>query len=186
MIHSVVITDLSTAVSTSFKECLQNVWISAVDEQDRNKIRMIKKNFATRGVPHFAQYFYDWSDEDHDSYIQKNIEEQGPQEQHVNNIISFLQSIVDSNKVYNLGVNCFAGVSRSTAIGIIAWAMQGKSPQEALDEIIKVRYQAWPNLRMLRFASKRLGKDLVQPVKIWKIQEGSYIFQPKGGWSGEN
>jgi hypothetical protein len=60
--------------------------------------------------------------------------------------------------------------------------MQGKSPQEALDEIIKVRYQAWPNLRILRFASQRLGKDLVQPVKTWKTQEGSYIFQPKGGW----
>ena len=143
---------------------------------------MIKRNFATRGIPHFAQYFYDWSDEDNDPYIQKHLEEQGPQEQHVNNIISFLQPIVDSDKVYHLGVNCFAGVSRSTAIGIIAWVMQGKSPQESLDEIIKVRYQAWPNLRILRFASQRLGKDLMHPVKIWKMQEGSYIFQPKGGW----
>jgi hypothetical protein len=59
--------------------------------------------------------------------------------------------------------------------------MQGKTPQEALDEIIKVRYQAWPNLRILRFASERLGKDLVQPVKTWKVQEGSYIFNPKVG-----
>ena len=182
MISSIIITDLSTAVSTSFKECKQNVWISAIDEADKNKIRMIKKNFATRGISHFAQYFYDWSDEDNDPYIQKHLEEQGPQEQHVNNIISFLQPIVDSDKIYHLGVNCFAGVSRSTAIGIIAWVMQGKSPQEALDEIIKVRYQAWPNLRILRFASQRLGKDLMHPVKIWKMQEGSYIFQPKSGW----
>jgi predicted protein tyrosine phosphatase len=182
MITSVIITDLSTAVSTSFKGCPQNVWISVVDEQDRNKIRMIKKNFSKRMVSHFAQYFYDWSDEDDDPYIQKNLEEQGPREQHVNNIISFLQPIVGSNKVYNLGINCYAGVSRSTAIGIIAWVMQGKSPQEALDEILKVRHQAWPNLRMLKFASKRLGKDLIQPVKVWKMQEGSYIFEPKGGW----
>jgi predicted protein tyrosine phosphatase len=182
MINSVIITDLSTAVSASFKEGKENVWISAVDEADKNKIRMMKRNFSKRMISHFAQYFYDWSDEDNDPYIQKNLEEQGPQEQHVNNIISFLQPIVDSNKVYNLGVNCFAGVSRSTAIGIIAWVMQGKSPQEALDEIIKVRYQAWPNLRILRFASQRLGKDLVQPVKVWKIQEGSYIFEPKAGY----
>jgi predicted protein tyrosine phosphatase len=179
MISSVIITDLSTAVSNSFKETKENVWISAVDEGDRNKIRMLKKNFSFRNVSHFTQYFYDWSDEDNDVYIQKHIEELGPREQHVNNIISFLQPIVDSDKVYNLGVNCFAGVSRSTAIGIIAWAMQGKSPQEALDEIIKVRYQAWPNLRILRFASKRLEKDLVSPVKNWKSNNGGIYT---GGW----
>jgi predicted protein tyrosine phosphatase len=130
-------------------------------------------------IPYFAQYFYDWSDEDDDVYIQKHIEEQGPREQHVNNIISFLQSIVESDKVYNLGINCFAGVSRSTAIGIIAWLIQGKSPQEALEEIIKVRPMAWPNLRILRFASERLKVDLLQPVKEWKkLNSGIYT----GGW----
>jgi predicted protein tyrosine phosphatase len=179
MINSVTITDLSTAVSTSFKEGKENVWISAVDEADQKKIRMMKKNFSQRQIPHFAQYFYDWSDEDNDVYIQKHIEELGPREQHVNNIISFLQPIVESDKVYNLGVNCFAGVSRSTAIGIIAWVMQGKTPAEALDEILKVRHQAWPNLRILRFASKRLGVDLTEPIKNWKnFNNGIYT----GGW----
>jgi predicted protein tyrosine phosphatase len=179
MINSVTITDLSTAVSLSFKGCAQNVWISTVDEEDENKIRMMRGNLCKRNVKHFAQYFYDWSDEDSELYIQKNIEQKGPREQHVNNIISFLQPIVESDKVYNLGINCFAGISRSTAIGIIAWVMQGKTPQEALDEIIKVRYQAWPNLRILRFASARLGKDLVYPVKTWKAQEAQSIFIPK-------
>jgi predicted protein tyrosine phosphatase len=181
MIHSVIITDLDTAVSNSFKEIKQNAWISTVDEADQNKIRMIKKNFNQRGTPHFAQYFYDWSDEDSDAYIQKHIEEQGPQVQHVNNIISFIQPLVDSDKIFNLGVNCFAGVSRSTAIGLIAWVMQGKTPEEALNEIIKVRYQAWPNLRMLRFASERLKTDLVNPVITWKKETGKELFT--GGWS---
>lgn len=182
MINSITITDLSDAVSASFKEGKQNVWVSVVDEDDRNKIRMIKSNFAKRGVPHFAQYFYDWSDEDSEPYIQKNIEEQGPQEQHVDNIISFLQPIVGSNKVYNLGINCFAGVSRSTAIGIIAWVLQGKTSVEALEEILKVRYQTWPNLRMLRFASQRLKQDLVAPVKQWKEHQGSNLYVLKSGW----
>lgn len=181
MINSIIITDLGTAVSFSFKEVKQNAWISTVDEADQNKIRMMKKNFAQRQVPHFAQYFFDWSDEDNDVYIQKHIEEQGPKIQHVNNIISFVQPLVDSDKVFNLGVNCFAGVSRSTAIGIIAWVLQGKTPQEALDEIIKVRYQAWPNLRMLRFASERLGQDLVTPVKEWKKITSNEIYT--GGWN---
>ena len=179
MINSVIITDLSTAVSASFKEGKQNVWISTVDEADENKIRIMRKNFCRKMIPHFAQYFYDWSDEDDDVYIQRHIEEQGPREQHVNNIISFLQPIVESDKVYNLGVNCFAGVSRSTAIGIIAWVMQGKTPTEALDEILKVRHQAWPNLRILRFASNRLGVDLTVPIKNWKnFNNGIYT----GGW----
>ena len=180
MIVDIQITDLETAVSASFKEIKQHAWISAVDEADQNKIRMMKKNFAKRKIPHFSQYFYDWSDEDNDVYIQKHIEEQGPREQHVNNIISFIQPLVDSDKTINLGINCFAGVSRSTAIGIIAWAMQGKSPKEALDEIISVRYQAWPNLRMLRFASDRLGQDLVTPVKDWKNITSNGIYT--GGW----
>ena len=142
---------------------------------------MIKKNFSQRGTPHFAQYFFDWSDEDNDVYIQKHIEEQGPQVQHVNNIISFIQPLVNSDKIFNLGVNCFAGVSRSTAIGIIAWVLQGKTPKEALQEIIKVRYQAWPNLRILKFASERLEVDLVDPVTKWKRETGKEIFT--GGWS---
>jgi predicted protein tyrosine phosphatase len=180
MINSVIISDLSTAVSSSFKEIKQNAWISTVDEADKNKIRMMRKNFSKRGIPYFAQYFYDWSDEDDDIFIKKNIEEQGPREQHVNNIISFLQSLVDSDKNFNLGINCFAGVSRSTAIGIMSWVLQGKTPKEALDEIIKIRYQAWPNLRMLRFASNRLGQDLVTPVKEWKKNTSNGIYT--GGW----
>ena len=182
MINSVTITDLSTAVSASFKEGKENVWISVIDEADQKKMRMMKKNFSKRKIPHFAQYFYDWSDEDDDPYIQKNIDELGPREQHVNNIISFLQPIVESDKVHNIGINCFAGVSRSTAIGIIAWAMQGKTPQEALDQIIKVRYQAWPNLRILGFASERLKKDLVTPVKQLKAKQAGNLFVPKAGW----
>jgi predicted protein tyrosine phosphatase len=176
MINSVIITDLSTAVSTSFKECAQNAWFSVVDEEDKNKVRMMKKNFKEKNILHFAQYFYDWSDEDDDPYIQKYLEDKGPREQHVNNIISFIESLVNSSCHYNLGVNCFAGVSRSTAIGIIAWVIQGKTLQEALNEIIKVRRQAWPNLRILRFASSRLNQDLVSPVKQWKEHQNSKLF----------
>jgi predicted protein tyrosine phosphatase len=180
MINSIVITNLADAVSASFKEGKENAWISAVDEADRNKIRIIQKNFSKQKKSHFVQYFHDWSDEDDDVYIQRHLDELGPREQHVNSIISFLQPIVESNKVYHLGVNCYAGVSRSTAIGIIAWVIQGKSPQEALDEIIKIRPTAWPNLRILRFASERLEIDLVNPVKEWKQLNNNGIYT--GGW----
>jgi hypothetical protein len=41
---------------------------------------------------------------------------------------------------------------------------------------------AWPNLRILRFASQRLDKDLVTPVKQWKQHQGGNLFVPKAGW----
>ena len=184
MLNSVIITDLSEARSLSFQEKKENVWISVVDQEDKNKIRTIKNNFANKGVRHFVQYFYDWSDEDQDNYIVRNIEEEGPRLQHVNNIISFLKPFIESDKVCNLGVNCFAGISRSTAVGIIAWVLQGKTPSDALDEIKRVRPQAWPNLRILRFASEILKQDLHTPVKEWKqLQVGHIFYDPKTAWN---
>lgn len=184
MINKVIITDLAKAESYAFGGNNDfNVWITAIDEEDRHKINRVKKLLSNKGVLHFAQYFYDWSDEDQDAFIIKNIEMMGPQLQHVNNIISFLEPIVQSEKVYNLGVNCFAGVSRSTAIGIIALVMSGKTPKEALDIIIGIRPMAWPNLRILRFASERLGQDLATPVKEWKKVSSVELYKgATGGW----
>ena len=177
MIESVIVTDLSKAVDMPFKsELKQNLWLSVVDPEDKNKVDKMRVRFKRKGVSSFAQYFRDWSDEDEETYIKSNINEQGPQEQHINNIISFLVSFVDSPNIYNLGINCFAGVSRSTALSIIVWVMQGKTPQEALRSTLDVRPCAWPNLRMLGFASKRLGVDIFTPVKEWKAELNNSIY----------
>lgn len=177
MINEITITDLSKAESYAFGDKTEyNAWISAVDEEDRHRIKRMKKLFDKKEIVHFSQFFFDWSDEDDDPFINKNIETMGPQVQHVEKIISFLKTIVDSNKVYNLGINCFAGVSRSTAIGIIASVMTGKLPTMALEYILSVRPQAWPNLRILRFASDTLKQDLVTPVKQWKRSQSSHLY----------
>jgi hypothetical protein len=177
MIKSIKITDLQTATHMSYSSTKkQNLWITTVDPEDKRKVWRIKRNLEADGISHFVQYFRDWSDEDPEAYIQQNLEAQGPQEQHVNNIISFLEPYVSSETEYNLGVNCLAGISRSTAIGIIAWVMSGKTPEEALKEILNVRIQAWPNLRILRFASKRLGKDIVTPITDWKTNAKETLF----------
>ena len=177
MIASVIVTDLSKAVDMPFKsELKQNLWLSAVDPEDKNKVDKMRLRFKRKGIASFSQYFRDWSDEDEEPYIKNNINEQGPQEQHINNIISFLVSFVDSPNVYNLGINCFAGVSRSTALSIIVWVMQGKSPEEALRLTLDVRPQARPNLRMLGFASKRLGVDIFTPIKKWKSERSNRFF----------
>jgi hypothetical protein len=181
MINSVIITALHQAAHYPYKDELQqNVWITMTDPEEEVKVKKLSSRFKVRGVKHFYQFFRDWSDEDPETYIKERLNEQGPQEQHVNNIISFLATFVDSPTVYNLGVNCFAGISRSTAVGIIAWVMAGKTPEEALHSILSVRPQAWPNLRMLRFASTRLGVDIYSVVHKWKSeQKGIYEGQSK-------
>jgi hypothetical protein len=160
------------------KDLVQNVWLTTTDPEDKLKIEKLKERFRRKGVVCFAQYFRDWSDEDQEPFIKNNIDEQGPREQHINNIISFMDPLVSSDSLYNLGINCFAGISRSTALSIIVWVMQGKSPMEALRATLEVRPEAWPNLRMLGFASNRLGVDIVSPVKEWKMELENIIFVP--------
>jgi hypothetical protein len=46
--------------------------------------------------------------------------------------------------------------------------MAGRAVDEALIEIIKDRPEAWPNLRILRFASDILDIDIHGHVSDWK------------------
>lgn len=182
MIASIIITALNKAESLSYKAAgqpgalLQTVWVTAVDHEDERNVKRLKRNFDQGNIKHFHQLFRDWSDEDPDPYVQTWIEQQGPQERHINNIISFLEPFVASKNEHHLGVNCMAGMCRSTAIGIIAWVMQGLTPQQAIIEIEKVRPILWPNLRMLKFASARLGIDLYTPVLNWKLSKKTSLL----------
>lgn len=170
---------MSKAVHMPYRDPLeQNLWITTLDPEDKTRAEKLHRRFARRGVRHFVQFFRDWSDEDTEPFIQQRLEDEGPREQHINNIISFLDTFIHSPTIYNLGINCYAGISRSTAVGVVAWVMQGKTPKEALKSILDVRPQAWPNLRMLKFASERLGVDIYTPVKEWKDEAISSIWQP--------
>ena len=183
MIAEIKITDLSEAEGYAFgPKNKYDVWVSAVDEDNEHKMHRMKKLLNRKGVKHFFQLFYDFSDEDETIfYVNKNIEEIGPRKEHIQSIINFLKPFVEDDKVHNLGVNCFAGVSRSTAIGIIASVMSGKTPDMALDYIKSVRPMAWPNLRVLRFGSEILGIDLKTPVEDWKKLQKGVLHT--GGWA---
>jgi len=187
MINKITIHELSEATRFPYKENCggYNAWICTVDEEDRTKANRFKKHFlnANIGSKFHSQFFYDWSDEDYEEFIKKNIDLMGPQKQQVQNIITFIrEDLIKSPVIYNLGINCFAGISRSTAIGITAWVLAGKTPEEALKAILEVRPQAWPNLRILRFASEITGIDIIGPVKNWvdinkkRLYTGAWAF----------
>jgi predicted protein tyrosine phosphatase len=178
MINKIKITNLAEAESYSFNKnnTEYDVWISVVSEEDRKQINRMRKNFNEKNVKHFHQFFADWSDED--GIVWKHLENEAPQKQHIQNIITFLKPFAEDDKLHSLGVNCYAGISRSTAVGIIALVMSGRSVEQALKEILKVRNIAWPNIRILGFASQIIGMDLKTPVVNWKkcsLEEGIWM-----------
>ena len=178
MINTIKITNLAEAESYSFNPNNNDydVWISVIGKEDRKKANRMGKNFAEKNVKFFHQFFADWSDEDGLQW--KHLEHEAPQKRHVQNIITFLKPFVKDDQQHNLGVNCFAGISRSTAVGIIALVMSGRSVEQALKEILKVRNIAWPNLRILSFASQIIGMDLKTHVSNWKtcsLAEGIWM-----------
>jgi predicted protein tyrosine phosphatase len=168
MINKIKITNLGEAESYSYNKNNNeyDVWISVNGEEDRKEVNRMRRNFNEKNVNHFHQFFADWSDEDGLQW--GHLEKEAPQKQHVQNIITFLKPFAEDDKPHNLGVNCFAGISRSTAVGIIALVMSGRTVEQALKEILEVRNIAWPNIRILGFASEILGKDLKTPVANWK------------------
>ena len=177
MIAKIKITDLGKAEEYSFRNNKDwDVWVTAVDEKDRRKVQRMTHNFNKKLVRHFAQYFYDWSDED--SAIWSHLEEGGPQKRHVKRIIDFLRPFCEDDKAHRLGVNCFAGISRSTAIGLIALVMSGRTIEDALTELLKNRPEAWPNLRILKFASEILSCNLYDHVVEWKQNCMGSLWRP--------
>lgn len=168
MINKIKITNLADAESYSFNKNNNDydVWVSVVGNEDRKQINRMHKNFQEKNVKFFHQFFVDWSDEDGMQW--SHLKQEAPQLQHIQNIITFLKPFTEDEKPHTLGVNCFAGISRSTAVGIIALVMAGRTVDEALTETLKYRPEAWPNLRILGFASDILNIDIHSHVVNWK------------------
>jgi predicted protein tyrosine phosphatase len=70
----------------------------------------------------------------------------------------------------HLLVHCHAGVSRSTAAMtlILAQACPDRSGVEIVNEVLRIRSRAWPNLRIIELGDKLLGRrgDLISAVPI--------------------
>jgi len=181
MLTSVRITDLDTIQKhkNNNENIEENVWISTVDREDSIKITEIKNYLKLKNIQCHSEYFYDVDDQ--------NLEEDespiewihnAPNKEHIKRIIDFLIPFIESKQTFKLGINCFAGISRSTALGITAWAMQGLTPKEALDNVLKARFCAWPNLRILRLSSEILNVDLFTPVKQWVSENKGKLVLP--------
>ena len=81
-----------------------------------------------------------------------------PEPEHVEALLAFGR---DMNNATHLLVHCFAGVSRSTASMsmILAQAMPDLPEDAVLSMVYGIRDKAWPNIRMITFGDKLLGRN---------------------------
>jgi len=93
-----------------------------------------------------------------------------PEHEDVERILAFGRGLIEEPEgVGHLLVHCHAGVSRSTAslIMILAQAQPNRPAREAVETVVGIRPQAWPNLRMTEMADDILGRngELVDAVR---------------------
>jgi predicted protein tyrosine phosphatase len=81
-----------------------------------------------------------------------------PSPRHVAQVLEFGGGLRDGD---HLLVHCHAGVSRSTAAMtlILAKARPDRPASEAMAEVVRIRKQAWPNLRMIELGDRMLGRN---------------------------
>lgn len=173
MITTVKITHLEGALQMAQSDD-QNytAWITTVDPEDERECYTIKRLLGRRLVPHFHRFFRDYEDGE------IGVDEHGPKIEDVSHIVEFLKTLKNEYKEHNLGINCRAGIARSTAIGMIAWMVQGYQPEIALEKILLVQRFAFPNTRILRIYDEIAGTDSFDVVMKWRreMSKGGIII----------
>ncbi|MCY4096260.1 MAG: protein tyrosine phosphatase [Gammaproteobacteria bacterium] len=77
-----------------------------------------------------------------------------PQSEHIAELIEFLHSW-DTHT--GLLIHCMAGVSRSTAVGLIAHVLKTNDPRRSVMDLRRAAPYAWPNRRIVSLADSILG-----------------------------
>ena len=99
-----------------------------------------------------------------------------PQPGHVDQLLAFGREMASepASNVHLL-VHCHAGVSRSTAsiILMLVQAQPEQAPLSIAREVLRVRPQAWPNLRIIEFgdaALRRCGALVAAATELYREQ----------------
>ena len=133
-------------------------------------------NFAGSGVSHVLSIL-DPGEAEPDAFFQYEahhrldlrfhdiIEERegmlAPQESHVRELLDFGKRLDSEPAPSHLIVHCHMGISRSTAsmFLLLAQAAPKKPAADIAAEILRIRPQAWPNLRIISMGDTILGRS---------------------------
>ena len=84
-----------------------------------------------------------------------------PREEHVAGLLAFGQDLMaEPPPEAHLLVHCHAGVSRSTASMalVLAQGLPDAGADQVFGEVLRIRPQAWPNLRIVEMGDALLGR----------------------------
>ena len=84
-----------------------------------------------------------------------------PSQAHVAQLLAFGRDLMAEPPAdAHLLVHCHAGISRSTAAMtlILAQGQMDTPAPDILEEVLRIRDKAWPNLRMMEFGDAMLGR----------------------------
>ena len=99
-----------------------------------------------------------------------------PQRSHVDDILEFAAAfIAEPPPEAHLLVHCHMGVSRSSAaVALILARVRPDLPAaQILDEVLRIRQRAWPNLRLIELGDEALERDgeLIEAVAaVYRLQ----------------
>ena len=85
-----------------------------------------------------------------------------PREEHVVELLAFGRDLMaEPPPEAHLLVHCHAGVSRSTAAMalVLAQGLPDTAPERVFEEVLRIRPQAWPNLRIVEMGDGLLGRN---------------------------
>jgi len=165
----------ATQIINGIQDTKHNAWITTVDKEDKPDIDILYRRNQSRKIPHCIRFFEDVYEE---STLFKYNQQGGPTQEDIDVIVVFIKNLISSKNTYNLGINCYAGVSRSSAVSLIARILNGEEAIDAISNAYKNNFQMWPNMRILRLAEKYIGKDLTREVEKWKKQHENELALP--------
>ncbi len=96
---------------------------------------------------------------------------EAPQPEHVEALLAFGRDLMAEPRAdAHLLVHCHAGISRSSASMtlILAQGLPDRSAVEIIEEVLRIRSKAWPNLRIVEIGDAMLGRGgtLVEAAPI--------------------
>ena len=124
-----------------------------------NKLNSIYKD----KYKYLYRFFYDFDDDDTPPH--GDMEIFGPSINDAQFFIEEFTKLIEDNNIYNVLIHCFAGESRSTALGFLLLKLQKLDNWLAWEKLLKIRLCAEPNTRFLKHCDVILGTDMESFIK---------------------